>query len=100
MKVTQSCPTLCDPPWTVTRQAPLSTGFSRQEHWSGYLFPSPGDLPDPEIKPGSPALLADSLSPEPPGKPPLKLQYLDLISKVMAIDSISLKKIEVHFQSA
>ena len=38
-------------PWTVARQAPLSVGFSRQEHWSGLLFPSPGDLPDPGIKP-------------------------------------------------
>ena len=42
-------------------QAFLSMGFSRQEHWSGLLFPSPGDLPDLEIKPGSPALQADSL---------------------------------------
>ena len=44
-------------------------GFSRQEHWSGLLFPSPGDLPDPEIVPGSPALQADSLPSEPPRKP-------------------------------
>ena len=36
-------------PWTVARQAPLSMGFSRQEDWSGWLFPSPGDLPDPGI---------------------------------------------------
>ena len=43
--------------------------FSRQEYWSGLLFPSPGELPDPEIKPGSPALQADSLLSEPPGKP-------------------------------
>ena len=42
-------------PWTVTYQAPLSMGFSRQEYWSGLPFPSPGDLPDPGIKPGSPA---------------------------------------------
>ena len=48
-------------PLTVARQAPLSTGFSRQEHWSGLPFPSPGDLPDPRTKPGSPALQADSL---------------------------------------
>ena len=40
--------------------APLSMGFSRQEYWSGLLFPSPGDLPDPETEPGSPALPADS----------------------------------------
>ena len=47
-------------PWTVACQAPLSLGFSRQEYWSGLPFPSIGDLPDPGIKPGSPALQADS----------------------------------------
>ena len=45
-------------------------GFSRQEYWSGLSFPSPGDLPQPGIKPGSPALQADSLPTELPGKPP------------------------------
>ena len=55
-------------PWTVAHQAPLSMGFPRQEYWSGFPFPSPGDLPNPEIKPGSPALQADSLPTEPPGK--------------------------------
>ena len=55
--------------WTVARQAPLSVGFSRQEYWTGLPFPSPGDLPNPEIEPGSPALQADSLPSEPPGKP-------------------------------
>ena len=44
-------------------------GFSRQEHWSGFLFPSPGDFPNPRIKPESPTLQADSLPSEPPGKP-------------------------------
>ena len=44
-------------------------GFSRQEYWSGLPFPSPGDLPDPGIEPGSPALQADALTSEPPGKP-------------------------------
>ena len=43
-------------PWTVARQAPLSMEFSRQEYWSGLPFPSPGDLPNPGLKPGSPAL--------------------------------------------
>ena len=43
-------------PWTVVHQAPLSTGFPRQEYWSGYPFPSPGDLPNPGIGPTSPAL--------------------------------------------
>ena len=43
-------------PWTVAHQAPLSTGFSGQEYWSGLPFPSPGDLPDPRIELGSPTL--------------------------------------------
>ena len=52
--------------------APLPVVFLRQEYWSGLSFPSPGDLPNPGIKPGSPALLADSLPSEPLGKPRLK----------------------------
>ena len=48
-------------PWTIVLQAPQSMGFSRQEYWNGLPFPSPGNLPDPGIKPGSPALHADSL---------------------------------------
>ena len=55
-------------PWTVACQAPLSMGFSRQEYWSGLPFPSPGDLLNPGIKPGSPTLQADSLSSELQGK--------------------------------
>ena len=47
-------------------------GFSRQEYWSGYPLPSPGGLPDPGIEPRSPALQAESLLPEPPGKPQFK----------------------------
>ena len=50
--------------WTIVRQAPLSMGFSRQEHWSGLPRPPPGDLPDPGTEPASlksPALQADSL---------------------------------------
>ena len=54
-------------PWTVACQAPPSTGFSKQEYWSGLLFPSPGDCPDPGIEPGFPALQADSLPAEPLG---------------------------------
>ena len=57
-------------PWTVADQAPPSMGFSRQECWSGLPFPSPGDLPDPGIEPGSPALQADALLYEPPGNVP------------------------------
>ena len=45
----------------------MSMGFSKQEYWSGLPFPSPGDLPDPGIDPGSPALQADCLLSEPPG---------------------------------
>ena len=44
-------------------------GFSRQEYWNGLPFPSPGELPDPGIKPGSPTLQAGALPSEPPGKP-------------------------------
>ena len=54
--------------WTVAHQAPLSMKFSRQEYWNGLPFPSPGDLPDPGIEPGSSALEADALISEPPGK--------------------------------
>ena len=53
-------------PWTVVHQAPLSMGFPRQEYWSGLPFPSPGDLPNPGIEPGSPELQADSLLSESP----------------------------------
>ena len=56
-------------PWSEASQAPLSMGFSRQEHWSGLPCPPPGDLPDPGIEAGSLALEADSLLSEPPGKP-------------------------------
>ena len=63
-----SCVWLFATPWTTARQVPLSMGFSRQGYWSGLLFPSPGDLPDPAIEPGSPASQADSLPSEPPGK--------------------------------
>ena len=55
-------------PWTVAYQAPLSMRFSRQEYWNGLPFPSPGDLPDSGIEPWSPALQADALTSEPPGK--------------------------------
>ena len=67
-KVVQSCLTLCNP---VDYSPPGSSlmGFSRQGYWSGLPFPSPGDLPNPGIKPGSSALQADSLTSEPPGKP-------------------------------
>ena len=56
-------------PRTVVYQALPSMGFSRQKYWSGLPFPSPGDLPDPGIKPRSPAFPADALTSEPSGKP-------------------------------
>ena len=65
----QLCLTLCGP-WTA-HQAPLFMGFPRQEYWSRLPFPPAGDLPDPgmePVSPASPALQADSLPPEPPGK--------------------------------
>ena len=65
--VAKSCLTLATP-WTVACQVPLSLGFSRQEYWSGLPFPSPGDLPNPGVKPKSPSLQADSLGTELPGK--------------------------------
>ena len=60
--VAQLCPTLAC-------QVPLSMGFSRQEYWSGLPFPSPGDLPNPGIKPASPALAGRFFTSEPPEKP-------------------------------
>jgi len=70
VKESVSCSVVSDSvtPWTIACQAPLSMEFSRQEYWSGLPFPSPGDLPDPGIEHRSPALQADSLLSEPPGK--------------------------------
>ena len=65
------------PTLAVACQAPLSIGFSRQEYWSGLPFPSPEDLPNPEIKPGSPALQADSLPTELQGKPDLPIPGIE-----------------------
>ena len=63
-----SCVQLFATPWIVAHQVPPSMGFSRQEYWSGLSFSSPGSFPDPGTKPGSPALQADSLPSELPGK--------------------------------
>ena len=65
--VTKLFVTLCDP-MDIAHQAPLSMGFPRQEYWSGLPFPSPGDLSNSGIDPKSPALLADTVPSEPPGK--------------------------------
>ena len=56
-------------PWNVAYHTLLSMGFSRQEYWSGLPFPSPGNLPDLGSEPVTPALQADALPSEPPGKP-------------------------------
>ena len=63
-------------PWTAARQAPLSTGFSRQEHWSGLPLPPPGDLPHPGMEPMSPALAGGFSTTEPPGKPLRTAQWV------------------------
>ena len=67
-EVAQSCLTLCNP-MDYGLPGPVSLEFSSQECWSGLSFPTPGDLPNPGVEPGSPALQADSLPSEPPGKP-------------------------------
>ena len=60
-------------PWTVAHQTPLPVGFPRQEYWSGVPLLTPGDLPNPGIKPVSPALVGKFFTTVPPGKPSLIL---------------------------
>ena len=77
------------PPWTIACQAPLSTGFPRQGYRSGFLTPSPGDLPHPGIEsasPEAPVFLADSLPSEPPGKP--VVNKLDVTPACMKLKSL------------
>ena len=78
-----SCVQLFATPWIVAHQAPPSMGFSRQEYWSGLPFPSPEDLPNPGIEPGSPALQAETLPSEPPGKSTIttKVQQIVIVSR-------------------
>ena len=64
-------------PWTVARQAPLSMTFTRQEYWSGLPFPSPGDPPDPQTEPSSPALAGRLFTTEPPGGAPFRATELE-----------------------
>ena len=68
-------------PWTVAYQASSSMGFSSQEYQSGLLFPSPGDLPNTGIEPRSPALQAEALPSEPPGKPLVRRRFLKILLK-------------------
>ena len=91
--VTQACPTLCDP-WTAAHQAPLSMGFSGQEYWSRLSFPSPSDIPNPGIEPGSPGLSFPSPSnvPDPgiePGSPPLQAGSLLLSHQASSFKNYS-----------
>ena len=72
-KLLQSCPTLWPCGLHIVCQAPLSMGFSRQESWSGLPCSPPENLPNPGIEPRAPALQADSLPFEPPGKPNFNL---------------------------
>ena len=63
----------------MAHQAPLSVGFPRQEYYSGLPFSSSGDLPDPEIKPGSPTFLVDSLPSGQSGKPRFEFAHLIMV---------------------
>ena len=73
--------------WTVAYQAPPSMGFSWQEYWSGLPFPSPGDLPDPGIEPGSSAFQADALTSEPPGSNFIKVNILGTGAEILLTES-------------
>ena len=74
-KSLQLCPTLSATPWTVASQAPLSMGYFQQEYWSGLPFPLPGDLPSTGTEFWSPALQANPVRTEPPGKPSYLLEH-------------------------
>ena len=71
-------------------------GFSRQECWSGLLFPSPGDLPNPGIEPGSPTLQADALPSEPPGKPNYTMEVTNRFKGLDLVDCLEELWTEVH----
>ena len=84
-EVAQLCQTLCNP-MDCSLPGSLSMEFSRQEYWSELPFPSPGDLPDPGMKPRSPTLQVDALPSEPRGKPNILCNYpyfhLQLLSQL------------------
>ena len=73
-------------PWTVAYQAPLSMGFPGKQYWSGLLFPFPGDLPDPGIKPMSPAKAGRFYITEPPGKPNTNFRFYKKLPKCPSTD--------------
>ena len=85
--------------WTVAYQAPPSMEFCRQEYWSGLPFPSPGDLPDPGTKPGSPALQANSLPSEPPGKPQSKAPSYSLVTSYEPMFTFSHSGVNLYVES-
>ena len=74
-------------PWTVAHQAPLSMGFPRQEYWSGLLFPSPGDLPNPGVEPASPAGQVGSLTRSHQGNP-LYTLHLDNVLRQLYLNKV------------
>ena len=82
-------------PCVLTCQVPLSMGFPRQEYWSGLSFPSPGDLPDPAIKPIYPALPSGFFATEPPGKPKYVLLLL-LLSRFSRVQLCATPQTAAH----
>ena len=89
VKVAQSCPPLCDPMDCSLPESSVHGILQAKENWSGLHFPSPGDLPYPGIKPGSPALQADSLPTEPPGKPKFHTWYVTKFKTISNSQSYS-----------
>ena len=84
--------------WTVAHQAPPPMGISRQEYRSGLAFPSPGDLPDPGIEPGSPTLLVDALQSEPPGKSGKVMSLLfNMLSRLVIVFLLRRKRILISW---
>ena len=90
--VTQSCLTLCDP-MDYSPPGSSAHGILQARNWSGLPFPSPGDLPNPGIKPRSPALQADALTSEPPGKSQVGIKWG---KKIISIGILMLKKSVNH----
>ena len=87
-------------PWTEAYQASPSMGFSRQEYWSGLPFSFPGDHPHPGIEPGFPALEADALTSEPPGKPSVYLVYFKNLYQYLTVLYTKSFKVQIEQISA
>ena len=85
-------------PWTVAYQTPPSMGFSRQQYWSGLPFPSPGDLPNPGIKPGSPTLQAYTLPSEPPGN--VKVMICQITQSKNVLPKLKIIRVKTGLQYA